>query len=91
QPTGAVSALQPLPPITFNHSHIFLTPHQIKQQFKPLLNIIQHQQIKSNILQTHNPIHFYFKPYNITNNKTNNFSPISIIYHYNLPIKNTSH
>lgn len=54
-----------------------------------LLNIIEDEQIKCNILETDNGMHFYFKGYNMTNNKTKNFSAIGIMCDYKLGIKNS--
>ena len=52
-----------------------------------LLNIIEGEQIKCNILETDNGMHFYFKGYNMTNNKTKNFSAIGIMCDYKLELK----
>ncbi|BFL78690.1 hypothetical protein SKB0068_14620 [Staphylococcus hominis subsp. novobiosepticus] len=54
-----------------------------------LLDIIDDEQIKCNVLQTDNGMHFYFKGYNMTANKTKQFSAIGIMCDYKLGIKNS--
>ncbi|MBO8818084.1 DNA primase, partial [Staphylococcus aureus] len=41
-----------------------------KNEAEILLNIIEDEQIHCNILDTDNGMHFYFKGYNMTTNKT---------------------
>lgn len=60
-----------------------------KNEAEILLNIIEDEQIHCNILDTDNGMHFYFKGYNMTTNKTKNYTAIGILCDFKLGCRNS--
>ena len=54
-----------------------------------LLNIIEDEQIHCNVLSTDKGMHFYFKGYNMTTNKTKNYTAIGIMCDFKLGCRNS--